>query len=87
VGRLLDDQLGASLAEDQERDLVRHRRGREVDGLLLAEQLRPPALQLENGRVLPGLLVPHLRARHRGAHRRRRPRLGVRAKIDHFTAI
>ena len=62
VRRLLDDELGAALAEDRERDLVAHRRGREVDRLLLAEQLGAAALELEDGRVLALLLVADLGA-------------------------
>ena len=60
----------AALAEDRERDLVRHRRRRQVDGLLVPEQRRAAPLELEHGRVLALLLVADLGARHRLAHRR-----------------
>ena len=76
-------ELGAALAEDRERDLVRHRRRREVDRLLLAEEGRGALLEREHGRILAPLLVADLGVRHRVAHRRRRLRLGVRAEIDH----
>ena len=85
--RLLDDQLGAALAEDRERDLVRHRRGRQVDGLLLAEELGPAPLEREHRRILAPLLVPDLGVRHRLAHAGRRLRLRVGAEIDHLTGI
>ena len=51
-----------------QRDLVRHRRRRQVDRVLLAEQLRAAPLELEDGRVLALLLVADLRVRHRLAH-------------------
>ena len=80
---LLREQLVARLGEDPARDLVRHARRRQVHGLLLAEELRGAPLELEHGRVLALLLVPDLGARHRGAHRLRRLRRGIGAKIDH----
>ncbi len=70
VRRLLDDQLGTAPAEDRERDLVRHRRGRQVDGLLLAEELGAAPLERDHGRILAPLLVAHLGIRHRLPHRR-----------------
>ena len=69
VRRLLDDQLRAALAEDQERDLVRHRRGRQVNRLFVADQVGDAALELEDGRVFALLLVADLGARHCLAHR------------------
>ena len=56
--------------EDPARDLVRHARRRQVDRLLLAEELGGAPLELEHGRVLALLLVADLGARHRVAHRR-----------------
>ena len=70
VRSLLDEELAAALAEDRERDLVAHRRGREVDGLLLAEQLRAAALELQDRRVLALLLVADLGVRHGLPHPR-----------------
>ena len=80
---LLGEQLVARLGEDPARDLVRHRRRRQVDRLLLAEQLGGAPLELEHGRVLALLLVADLGVRHRRAHRRRRLRRGIGAEIDH----
>ena len=80
---LLDDQLAATLPEDRERDLVAHRRGRQVHRLLVPEELGGTALELEDGGILALLLVPHLGGRHRLAHRGRRLRRGVGAEIDH----
>ena len=50
VRALLDDQLAAALAEDRERDLVAHRRGRQVDRFFVPEERRCAALELEDGR-------------------------------------
>ena len=73
----------AALAEAVERDLVRHRRGRQEERLLLPEQLGRTTLQLVDGRVLAQLLVADLGGGHRGTHLRRRDRRRVRAKVDH----
>ena len=80
---LLRDQDVARAAVELERDLVRHRRRRQEDRALLAEQLGDALLQLVDGRVLPHLLVADLGCGDRGAHARRRPGDGVGAKIDH----
>src|SRR5581483_7268700 len=61
VRRLLDDQLRPAPAEHGERDLVRHRRRRQVDGLLLAEETGGALLEGEDGRILAALLVADLR--------------------------
>ena len=71
VRPLLRDEQSAGLAQE-ERDLVRHRRGREEERLLLAEQLGRPALKLVDRRILAQLLVADLGGGHRGAHPRRR---------------
>ena len=55
----------AGLGEDPERDLVRHRRRRQVDRRLLAEQLRGARLELDHRRVLALLLVADDRVRDR----------------------
>ena len=81
--RLLDEQLAAALAEDRERDLVRHRRGRQVDRLLLPEERGGALLEREHGRVLAPLLVADLCRSHRRAHPGRGPGLRVGAKVDH----
>ena len=83
VRRLLDDQLGPALAEDRKRDLVRHRRGGQVDGLLVPQVGGRALLEREHGRILAALLVADLGGRHRRAHPGRRLRLGVRAEVDH----
>jgi hypothetical protein len=56
---------------------VGHRRARQVDGLLLADERRRGFLERDNGRVLALLLVADLGIGHRLAHRRRRLRLCV----------
>ena len=83
VGGRLDQELAAALAEDRERDLVRHRRRRQEDRLLLSEEGGCAGLEREHGRILPALLVADLGRRDRGAHPGRRPRLRVGAQIDH----
>ena len=75
-------ELVAGTAKQMQRDLVRHRRGREEDRLLLAEQLRAAPLQLVDGRIFALLLVPNLGRGDRGAHARGRLRDGVGAKVD-----
>ncbi len=70
-----------------EGDLVRHRRGREVDRLLVPEERGGAPLELENGGILPALLVPHLGRRHRSAHARRGRGLRVGTKIDHPVSL
>ena len=87
VRRLLHHQLGAPLAEDRERDLVAHRRRRQVHGLFVAEQSGDALLEREHRRVLPLLLVTDVGPRHRLAHALRRLRLRVGTKIDHLTGI
>jgi hypothetical protein len=64
---------------DPQSDLVRHRRGREKDGLLLAEQGRATRLELVDRRILAALLVADGGLRDRGAHARRRTGGGVGA--------
>ena len=83
VRPLLGDQLAAPLRLAEERDLVRHRRGRQEERLLLAEEVRRAALELVDGRVLAELLVAHVGGRHRRAHLGRGLRGGVGAEIDH----
>ena len=83
VRPLLCDQLSAAFALAEERDLVRHRRRRQEQRLLLAEQLGGAPLQLVDRRILPQLLVAHVRGRHRSAHLGGRLRGRVGAKIDH----
>jgi hypothetical protein len=80
---LLGQQLVPRLGQDPQRDLVRHRRRRQVDGLVLAQQLRDAAFELEDGRVFALLLVADLGVGHRLAHTARRLGRGVAAKVDH----
>ena len=80
---LLDEQRIARAAEDVQRDLIRHRRGRQEDRLLVPEELGASPLELVDGRVLPLLLVADGGVRDRVAHRPRRLGQGVGAEIDH----
>src|SRR5207248_4272220 len=80
---LLREELVARLGEDPERDLVRHRRRRQVDRRLLPQQLGAAPLELVHGRILALLLVADDRGGDRGAHRLRRTRGGIGAEIDH----
>jgi hypothetical protein len=80
---LFGEQLVARLGQDPARDLVGHARRREVDRLVLAEQLGRAPLELEHGRVLALLLVAYLGIRHRLTHGTRRLRGGIGAEIDH----
>ena len=80
---LLDEQRVARAAEDVQRDLVRHRRGRQEDRLLVPEELGPSPLELVDGRVLALLLVADGGVRDRVTHRPRRLGQGVGAEIDH----
>ena len=80
---LLADELVAELGVQAQRDLVRHRRRRKEDRLLLAEQPRRPRLQLVDGRVLALLLVADDCRGDRGAHGGGGARGGVGAKVDH----
>ena len=67
---LLGEHLVAGTREDPQRDLVRHRRRREEDRLLLAEERGAAPLELENRRILALLLVADGGVRDRLAHRR-----------------
>ena len=80
---LFGEQLVAGLGQDPARDLVGHARRREVDRLILTEELRRAPLELEHGRVLALLLVAYLGIRHRLTHGTRRLRCGIGAEIDH----
>ena len=80
---LLGDEHVARPAVELQGDLVRHRRGRQEERALLAEQLGDPLLQLVDRRVFLHLLVADDRGRDGGAHPRRRAGDGVGAKIDH----
>jgi hypothetical protein len=84
VAVLLADELVAGLGVKPQRNLVRHRRGRKEDRLLLAEQPRGTLLELVHGRVLALLLVADSGGRDRGTHPLCRPRGGVGAEVDHW---
>ena len=70
VTALLADELVAELGMQAQRDLVRHRRAREEDRLVLPEQPRRALLELVDGRVLTLLLVADGRRGDRGPHAR-----------------
>ncbi len=79
----VEDQLVAAGADVQPQgDLVAHRPARQEDGRLLAEQRCDAALERGRRRVLRALLVAHLRARHRRAHRGGGLRLRVAVQVD-----
>ena len=59
VRRLLGEQHVARPSVELERDLVGHRRGRDEESSLLAEQRGNPVLELGDGRVLALLLVAY----------------------------
>src|SRR5439155_5507465 len=73
--------------QDFQRDLVRHRRRREKERTLVAEQLRRAALQLVHRRVLAHLLVADLGGGHRSAHLGSRLRRRVRTEVDHAAIL
>ena len=83
VAVLLPDQLVAELGVETDCDLVRHRRRRHEDRLVLAEQVRTALLELVDRRILAPLLVADRRGRDRRTHARGRPGGGVRAEVDH----
>ena len=83
VRMLLREHLVAGLAVEAKRDLVRHRRCRQVDGLVVAEQLGDSPLEQVDGRILAFLLVADVGRRNRFAHAPSGLRLGIGAEIDH----
>ena len=87
VGLGLDEQGIAGTAEDVQRDLVGHRRGREKDRLLVPEELGSSPLELVDGRVLALLLVADRGVRDRLAHRLRRLGQRIGAEIDHRSIL
>jgi len=80
---LFRDQLVARLGEHTQRDLVRHRRRGNEDGIVVAEQLGHTALELVDSGVLTQLLVAHLGGGNGLPHRGRRLRGGIGAEVDH----
>ena len=88
---LPDQDVGVLLGEEHrprrrlraKRDLVRHRRRRQEERRLVAEQLRHASLELVRRRVLEVLLVADLGGGHRRAHACGGLRQRVRAEIDH----
>ena len=78
----LAQELVARLAVDPHRDLVAHRARGDEHGRLLAEHVGDPRFERVDGRVLADHVIAHLGRGHRRAHRRRRFRDGVAAKID-----
>ncbi len=86
VSVALDEEGVAGTAQDVQRDLVRHRRRRQKDRLLLAEELGPDPLELVDGRVLALLLVADDRGGDRLPHPGRGLGKRVGAQIDHRNA-
>jgi hypothetical protein len=83
VRQLLGDQLVAGLAEHAKRDLVRHRRRRNEDGVLVAEEIGRAPLELVDGRILADLLVAHFGVRDCLPHGFGRLRRRIGAEVDH----
>src|SRR5437588_338644 len=80
-GPFQDDRV-AGLGVRLHRDLVGHRRGREVERRLLAEERRHPVLKRVDRRILLPLLVPDGRLRHEPPHACGWARRGIAAEID-----
>ena len=83
VRPLLGDEHLTGSRVHAERDLVRHRRSWQEEGVLLAEELGRAPLELVHGRVLARLLVAELGDRHRREHRGSGPGRGVGSEVDH----
>jgi hypothetical protein len=84
---LLADHLVARLTVKPERNLVRHRGRRDVDGLLVTEELSDSVLEQVDGRVFPPLLVPDLGLGDRLPHPGGRLGLRIRPEIDHAVIL
>ena len=69
--------------QDAQRNLVRHRRRRQEERALVAEQLGRAPLELVDGGILLGLFVAELGDGHRSEHLRGGLRRRVRTKVDH----
>ncbi len=80
-GRVAEDFL-AGTAMHGERDLVRHRAGRQEHRVFLAEQRRAALVEPIDRRVFVGALVTDLGSGHRGAHAGGRAGLGVAGEVD-----
>src|SRR5256714_5272512 len=83
VSILLGDQLVTGVGQGPQSDLVRHRRGRHVDGLFLAEQRGRAPFEVDDGGVLAALFVADLGSRHRLAHAAARLGFRVGTEVDH----
>ena len=82
VALAADDDVVARPGQHAQRNLVRHRAAGQPERRLLAEQARDALLQRIDRRVLAVLVVADGRGGDGGAHLRRRPGHGVRAKVD-----
>jgi hypothetical protein len=82
VRALGTEHLGPHAGEHTERELVRHRARRHVEGGGGAGRVRGELLQPVDGRVLAVAVVAHLGGGHREPHRFGRRRDGVGSKID-----
>ena len=80
---LLADQLVAELGVETDRDLVRHRRRREEDRLVLAEQVRSALLELVDLGSSRRCSSPTAAAAIAARIPASRPGRGVRAEVDH----
>jgi hypothetical protein len=79
----VEDHLVAAGAEvEPEADRVAHRARRQEERRLFSEQGRHPLLKVVHGGIVEALLVAHLGARDRLAHRGGRPGLGVAVEVD-----
>ena len=83
VRHLADDVLVAAAAVAHDRDQVALRAAGHEERRFLAEQRGDPLLQRVDGRIVAEDVVADLGRGHRRAHRRRRPRHGVAAQVDH----
>ena len=83
VRGLLRDEDVAGATVELEGDLVRHRRRRQEQRRLLAEQRCDALLQRRDSRVLALLLVSDLRVGNRPSHAGRGLRHRVGAQVDH----
>ena len=80
---LLRDEHVSGARVELQRDLVRHRRRRDEDRRLLAEQRRDALLERVDRRILALLLVADRRLGDGSTHALSRPRRSVGAQVDH----
>ena len=83
VRTLLHQDFGRRRRQDPQSDLVGHRAARREERRRESEELRDSRLEVADGRVFFEDVVADRSLGHRAAHRRRRPRDGVAAQVDH----